>query len=220
MTAHDSPAWNTRSSQTSHRHTRKATTDTLREKQHPVASYLVIQFEMVSSFFPQCMTVFGLACCEIADSMVLIVVLPLGNMIDFSSLRLEAVVAQGATAVVQRVPREHPSILGYQYGQPCLASDGLLKLSDFGPRSDDTMTIVGSVDFVAPEMILGGNSKSAVYGTPADVYSMTIALWHILLGVPPWPSTAAARPVGPAASGVGAETLRPPPSRHYGQDGA
>ncbi|RHY69044.1 hypothetical protein DYB26_005810 [Aphanomyces astaci] len=36
-------------------------------------------------------------------------------------------------------------------------------------------------------MILGGNFKSAVYGTPADVYSMTIALWHILVPwVPPW----------------------------------
>ncbi|ETW03265.1 TKL protein kinase, partial [Aphanomyces invadans] len=74
-----------------------------------------------------------------------------------------------------------------------LATNGLLKLSDFGesnllgPKSDGTMTIVGSVDFMAPEMILGGKSKSAVYGTPADVYSLTVTLWHILVpGIAPW----------------------------------
>ncbi|KAF0684607.1 Aste57867_23411 [Aphanomyces stellatus] len=74
-----------------------------------------------------------------------------------------------------------------------LATDGLVKLSDFGesnllgPKNDGTMTIVGSVDFMAPEMILGGKSKSAIYGTPADVYSLTIAMWHILVpGVTPW----------------------------------
>ncbi|KAF0684610.1 Aste57867_23414 [Aphanomyces stellatus] len=73
------------------------------------------------------------------------------------------------------------------------STDGLVKLSDFGesnllrPKNDGTMTIVGTVDFMAPEMILGGNAKSAVYGTAADVYSLAITLWHILVpGEAPW----------------------------------
>ncbi|CAK4080655.1 unnamed protein product [Aphanomyces euteiches] len=73
------------------------------------------------------------------------------------------------------------------------SKDGLLKLSDFGesnllgPKNDGTMTIVGTVDFMAPEMILGGNAKAAVYGTAADVYSLAITLWHILVpGEAPW----------------------------------
>ncbi|EQC41376.1 TKL protein kinase, variant [Saprolegnia diclina VS20] len=74
-----------------------------------------------------------------------------------------------------------------------LASDAMLKLSDFGesnlmrPKNDGTMTVVGSVDFMAPEMISGGRPASAVYGTAADVYSLTMTLWHILApGRNPW----------------------------------
>ncbi|OQR89752.1 protein kinase [Achlya hypogyna] len=74
-----------------------------------------------------------------------------------------------------------------------LASDATLKLSDFGesnlmrPKNDGTMTIVGSVDFMAPEMISGGRPTSAVYGTAADVYSLTMTLWHIFVpGRNPW----------------------------------
>ncbi|KAF0758653.1 hypothetical protein AaE_003870, partial [Aphanomyces astaci] len=73
------------------------------------------------------------------------------------------------------------------------STDGLLKLSDFGesnllgPKNDGTMTVVGTVDFMAPEMIIGGNTKSAVYGPAADVYSLTVTLWHILVpGEAPW----------------------------------
>ncbi|RHY29506.1 hypothetical protein DYB32_005082 [Aphanomyces invadans] len=39
----------------------------------------------------------------------------------------------------------------------------------------------------APEMINGSNTKSAVYGPAADVYSLTMTLWHILVpGEAPW----------------------------------
>ena len=72
-----------------------------------------------------------------------------------------------------------------------LGSEFQVKLTDFGeanllqPRSDGTMTIVGTVSYMvsamkrwicheplfiqAPEMIVGG--RSASYGTAADVYS-------------------------------------------------
>ncbi|RHY27315.1 hypothetical protein DYB32_006868 [Aphanomyces invadans] len=89
--------------------------------------------------------------------------------------------------------RQHVGCSDIKTANLLLATNGLLKLSDFGesnllgPKSDGTMTIVGSVDFMAPEMILGGKSKSAVYGTPADVYSLTVTLWHILVpGIAPW----------------------------------
>lgn len=61
----------------------------------------------------------------------------------------------------------------------------VLKLTDFGeanilrPRSDGTMTITGTVDFMAPEMILGG--KTARYDTAVDIYSLMITLWQILM---------------------------------------
>lgn len=66
-----------------------------------------------------------------------------------------------------------------------LGQDYVLKLADFGeanllrPRSDGTMTIAGTVDFMAPEMILGG--KTARYGTAVDVYSLMITLWQIMV---------------------------------------
>ncbi|DAZ95130.1 TPA: hypothetical protein N0F65_009761 [Lagenidium giganteum] len=66
-----------------------------------------------------------------------------------------------------------------------LGKDYILKLTDFGeanllrPRSDGTMTIAGTVDFMAPEMIVGG--KTARYGTKVDVYSLMITLWQIMV---------------------------------------
>lgn len=66
-----------------------------------------------------------------------------------------------------------------------IGQDYLLKLADFGeanllrPRSDGTMTIAGTVDYMAPEMIIGG--KTARYGTAVDVYSLMITLWQILV---------------------------------------
>nr|CCA21375.1 protein kinase putative [Albugo laibachii Nc14] len=66
-----------------------------------------------------------------------------------------------------------------------LDKHGVLKLTDFGeanilrPRSDGTMTITGTVDFMAPEMILGG--KTARYDTGVDIYSLMITLWQILM---------------------------------------
>lgn len=61
----------------------------------------------------------------------------------------------------------------------------VLKLADFGeanllrPRSDGTMTIAGTVDYMAPEMIVGG--KTARYDTGVDVYSLMITLWQIMV---------------------------------------
>lgn len=66
-----------------------------------------------------------------------------------------------------------------------IGQDYLLKLTDFGeanllrPRSDGTMTIAGTVDYMAPEMIIGG--KTARYGTAVDVYSLMITLWQIMV---------------------------------------
>lgn len=66
-----------------------------------------------------------------------------------------------------------------------VGQDFTLKLADFGeanllkPRSDGTMTIAGTVDYMAPEMILGG--KTARYGTGVDVYSLMITLWQIMV---------------------------------------
>ncbi|KAF1333789.1 Tkl protein kinase, partial [Globisporangium splendens] len=66
-----------------------------------------------------------------------------------------------------------------------LGQDYLLKLADFGeanllrPRTDGTMTIAGTVDYMAPEMILGG--KTARYGTAVDTYSLMITLWQIMV---------------------------------------
>lgn len=66
-----------------------------------------------------------------------------------------------------------------------VGQDFLIKLADFGeanllrPRSDGTMTIAGTVDYMAPEMIKGG--KTARYGTAVDVYSLMITLWQIMV---------------------------------------
>ncbi|TDH68673.1 hypothetical protein CCR75_000912 [Bremia lactucae] len=66
-----------------------------------------------------------------------------------------------------------------------IGQDFLLKLADFGeanllrPRTDGTMTIAGTVDYMAPEMIKGG--KTARYGTAVDVYSLMITLWQIMV---------------------------------------
>ncbi|RLN10180.1 hypothetical protein BBJ28_00007241 [Nothophytophthora sp. Chile5] len=72
-----------------------------------------------------------------------------------------------------------------------VGQDFLLKLADFGeanllrPRTDGTMTIAGTVDYMAPEMIKGG--KTARYGTAVDVYSLMITLWQILVPArSPW----------------------------------
>ncbi|CAI5714820.1 unnamed protein product [Hyaloperonospora brassicae] len=66
-----------------------------------------------------------------------------------------------------------------------VGQDFIIKLADFGeanllrPRSDGTMTIAGTVDYMAPEMIKGG--KTARYGTAVDVYSLMITLWQIMV---------------------------------------
>ncbi|CAH0480868.1 unnamed protein product [Peronospora belbahrii] len=66
-----------------------------------------------------------------------------------------------------------------------VGQDFLIKLADFGeanllrPRTDGTMTIAGTVDYMAPEMIKGG--KTARYGTAVDVYSLMITLWQIMV---------------------------------------
>ncbi|KAJ8538956.1 hypothetical protein ON010_g12915 [Phytophthora cinnamomi] len=49
------------------------------------------------------------------------------------------------------------------------------------------MTIAGTVDYMAPEMIKGG--KTARYGTAVDVYSLMITLWQIMVpSRSPWES--------------------------------
>uniref|UniRef100_A0AAV1T7K3 Protein kinase domain-containing protein n=1 Tax=Peronospora matthiolae TaxID=2874970 RepID=A0AAV1T7K3_9STRA len=66
-----------------------------------------------------------------------------------------------------------------------VGQDFIIKLADFGeanllqPRTDGTMTIAGTVDYMAPEMIKGG--KTARYGTAVDVYSLMITLWQIMV---------------------------------------
>ncbi|RQM14275.1 hypothetical protein DD237_005134 [Peronospora effusa] len=72
-----------------------------------------------------------------------------------------------------------------------VGQDFLIKLADFGeanllrPRTDGTMTIAGTVDYMAPEMIKGG--KTACYGTAVDVYSLMITLWQIMVPTrSPW----------------------------------
>ncbi|KAG6611611.1 TKL protein kinase [Phytophthora cinnamomi] len=74
-----------------------------------------------------------------------------------------------------------------------VGQDFLIKLADFGeanllrPRTDGTMTIAGTVDYMAPEMIKGG--KTARYGTAVDVYSLMITLWQIMVpSRSPWES--------------------------------
>ncbi|OWZ23988.1 TKL protein kinase [Phytophthora megakarya] len=72
-----------------------------------------------------------------------------------------------------------------------VGQDFLIKLADFGeanllrPRTDGTMTIAGTVDYMAPEMIKGG--KTARYDTAVDVYSLMITLWQIMVPArSPW----------------------------------
>ncbi|POM67099.1 TKL protein kinase [Phytophthora palmivora] len=72
-----------------------------------------------------------------------------------------------------------------------VGQDFLIKLADFGeanllrPRTDGTMTIAGTVDYMAPEMIKGG--KTARYDTAVDVYSLMITLWQIMVPTQsPW----------------------------------
>ncbi|TMW56005.1 hypothetical protein Poli38472_008653 [Pythium oligandrum] len=66
-----------------------------------------------------------------------------------------------------------------------VGQDFTVKLADFGeanllrPRSDGTMTIAGTVDYMAPEMILGG--KATHYDAGVDVYSLMITLWQIMV---------------------------------------
>ncbi|RLN44358.1 hypothetical protein BBJ29_006451 [Phytophthora kernoviae] len=74
-----------------------------------------------------------------------------------------------------------------------VGQDFIVKLADFGeanllrPRTDGTMTIAGTVDYMAPEMIIGG--KTARYDAAVDVYSLMITLWQIMVPtLSPWES--------------------------------
>ncbi|RHY84563.1 hypothetical protein DYB37_000056 [Aphanomyces astaci] len=101
-------------------------------------------------------------------------------MVDVSSLSLEAVVAQGSTAVVLRGRLQHTLL---RIPQPVA-----IKLYTTLFVTDDEVHLFSKETACnAPEMIIGGNTKSAVYGPAADVYSLTVTLWHILVpGEAPW----------------------------------
>lgn len=59
-----------------------------------------------------------------------------------------------------------------------VAADGTFKLGDFGvarEQIDGSMTVAGTYDFVAPEVVL-----TAKYNTSADLYSLGLVLYYLL----------------------------------------
>jgi aurora kinase len=68
-----------------------------------------------------------------------------------------------------------------------LHSDGTVKLADFGwaklcSEGNGRKTVCGTLDYIAPEVLLSVNSQT----TAADVWSLGVLAYELLIGTPPF----------------------------------
>ncbi|KDO23970.1 AGC/AKT protein kinase [Saprolegnia parasitica CBS 223.65] len=105
----------------------------------------------------------------------------------------EARVIFYTSSIVSALVYLHHSHVAYRDLKPeniLLDAKGYVRLADFGlakqavSPSDTTYSFCGSVDYMAPEVILGVG-----YGLPADVWSLGCVVFEMLTGLPPFYTT-------------------------------
>jgi hypothetical protein len=99
--------------------------------------------------------------------------------------------ARVGRAVLQALMSSHAAGIVHRDVKPAnvmLAADGRIVLTDFGISmltGDDNLTLtgqfIGSVDYMAPERITGGNA-----GPASDLFSLGAMLYHLVEGRPPF----------------------------------
>lgn len=107
---------------------------------------------------------------------------------DFGKLETEQIV-QVSKAILSALAQAHDSGVVHRDLKPenvLLADDGRIKVTDFGLARElsadtDTGSLVGTIAYLAPEVIRRGKTEKA-----SDIYSFGIMLYEMLTGVQPY----------------------------------
>ena len=107
---------------------------------------------------------------------------------DFGSLQTEQII-QVSKAILSALAQAHENGVVHRDLKPenvLLADDGRIKVTDFGLARElsadtDTGSLVGTIAYLAPEVIRRGKTEKA-----SDIYSFGIMLYEMLTGVQPY----------------------------------